>query len=694
MQPIIQNYRDQLLLRKYVSCLLRTDQRKRLLEVFGRLDQQTADLSFYRRSKIALLLNSRDYTNAILESKAYLGLFPGDLEVLKNLIGAYHNSEEQGEIEALVSAFEIQQDFEEQTADDLMFMAHTLCRYGRSTDGLKLAYRTLKNNPGERGIVLRYIGLFFGQTVKDEVLSSHQVDDSTCFEVVDGNGNVVNVTPNSDRYIHFHDNSHYELDSELVKQALGKKVGDNFEIQENPFQRKTYEIRNLENKYLKEMILQRELFSKRFPNSPEFVQLDLSDPETEDGITLDPIFQYLERRGDDIELVEEAYSSMRIPLWLFANRIGQNPLKVWRQITAHRGMVVPVCAGSREEIDKSSELLAQQDIRLVPDPLMLYELCRLKLLDRVIDGVGEVIVARSTLDFFLGYVEERETGEPAKSLGRQDGQTWAIEESKEAWEQDIELMRCICDEIKEKCMVLPVLEDFPESMVKFKDIADDAFCDPFILANGVGAVFLTNDFVTAIIAKNIGGIETSWMQILLMKLRSLGSVSENEYANLLLDQVVADYEFVSVDANSLVEILNQYGNEDELRTILKYMGKQNRDIVSSVRVGLIFMVRALGLVEGNEAKQVLVDSVLSGLTSEQGDFQESLVNAIWELFKKADLQELIVLAGYVETWMAQNDIPKLFLSVPNPRPISPEFAEYLFSTTALLSGKLLAKKFE
>lgn len=233
---LVRNYSNSPQIRRLLICQLNADQRKAAFEILEKMDPETMEDDFFLRIRTSLYVRSGDLIHAVKDVERLLGRDPNDLEMRICWLGL---QERLGKMEVVKSYL---QSAEVPAGDDptqLLYFAQWLARFGFYQVALDTAYRARREHNEKSKAHLLYMGLFFQIIFPNDMLQRNVVSRDCAFRIRRENGEqksyIIDDGWNNNVFP-----GEIGLDHPIAQYAIGKRVGDCFELSSNPYQSHSY----------------------------------------------------------------------------------------------------------------------------------------------------------------------------------------------------------------------------------------------------------------------------------------------------------------------------------------------------------------------------------------------------------------------------------------------------------------------
>ena len=343
-------------------------------------------------------------------------------------------------------------------------------------------------------------------------------------------------------------------DNDLAQRLLGRIVGD-VVVRRQAFGNVSYEIAELQSKYVRAFQETCVEFSLRFPDD-----MSLSLVEMDSNFT--QFFQNVDLQHQHVKNVEGLYESYRLPFAYFCSLIGSSTLAVWPKYTAQPDRRLYFGTESYEEANEASELLRDADA-IVLDMVALLTVHKLRLAEHLRKRFSRITIPQLVFDEIQNYVYQMRIGPaPSGYAGKgEEGRYTLTETPEDVWKK----RQAYADSVLE---LANTFERVPSYALL--DADDPEGVIEVLTPAGAGAVFagdeqtedrpilISDDLLQSILARS-RSVRAVNSQALLMELLRLNVISAEEYSSKIEELVLMNYWFVRIRAEDILWSLETNG---------------------------------------------------------------------------------------------------------------------------------------
>ncbi|ACL06189.1 Tetratricopeptide domain protein [Desulfatibacillum aliphaticivorans] len=468
-KTLVEEFSDSPILRRLLICLFNCDHRSEFRTLIEKLPIKFLETEFYIKILCAFYTRVGDLKKAESFNRKYLEINPNDIDLRFNLLRILQRQNRSGEIMQLLGQEKFFSGID--PLSEILY-AGFLQHYGFDEKAISIAYRVLRNNYRTHDIHSAYIHLILSRNKAEDFLYKSTISVDSAFEIISSHG---------EKCIYIVENNHsdkkdFEIGSDhpIYLAAQGKVVGDKFTIKRNPFQEEIWEISSIKSKYIHMMHRSMKEYSTLFPDQNDLWAFKIA--KKEDGESdFSPIFSSIDERASHIMQVKDLYKTHSLPFGIVANLLGITPIDAWRGFLTDGTQSIKCCIGTQAERDECISLMEQNGNGYVIEPLTLYNIYTLSLLDKILQAIGPIAVTQSSLDLLLYHVEMIKEIPPSGFLGK-SGKHYILEKYDEQFfEKEIQMMEDIRNWVIHNCEILPAIgrETIPKSYEIFKEAMDE-----------------------------------------------------------------------------------------------------------------------------------------------------------------------------------------------------------------------------
>ncbi|EAQ04630.1 hypothetical protein OB2597_05090 [Pseudooceanicola batsensis HTCC2597] len=421
-------------------------------------------------------------------------------------------------------------------------------------------------------------------------------------------------------------------DDALAQRLMGKKVGDQIEMEglNGPY---ALTIKEIVSKFVHAQARALRDCDRMFPENRFLGALRLDEDDVEGS--LKPVLESARRRRETVERIEEAYRTGNMPLPLLAIIGGGTPFDLWDHIRHHPELRFQVAVGDGAERTTATRTLRKSS-RAIIDPVTLYGLAGLGVLETFVAARPDLMITRSSIDLLQEALVDRDDSfrDPDRQgvLVPVGDHFQIIERSKDLTEMLVRQLSQTLDAARKLEVIMPEagMRLSPEVEELFSKIAP-CFIDSMIVAKEQGVPLLADDLALRKIAA-LEGISSAWSQAALLTARNTGGIDPGSYADAVLNLLEGTYEYTSVDTATLLHEWNTAGHDESerLQKIMDQVAAPNNELGSVTNLLAGALMETWKGEGGQERCTRLAEIALRAFETQQGReaAEKALVNTV------------------------------------------------------------------
>jgi cellulose synthase operon protein C len=618
-KDIVPSDRDTRDLRRYLICLMETDQRREALEKISQLPEDVTKLPFYSKLCAELYNRAGNLPTSQKYLEIYLKAAPEDLRARLSWINLM---ERMGKTDLVEEFLGSAAKFPNAKSDETVYLSQVLARHRKGKEAVALAYNNLRKFNSVASAHLGYVGLFLGLLKSvpeiDHVVKEQSIEADCAFTVELDSGKrmsfVIEDAPDSGLLEQEIGSAHL-----IAQKALGLKVGERFVLHEDEIRREESEIVEVKHKYLFALHNSMADFGYRFAGEKGFFGVHLKTGD--DG---KPDFQFLlnmiSQRHDAVLRFENLYRTQPLPIDFMAKHLGVNPIDAWFGLCRSERVKIICCQGTPEERNAAFTLLHARKDGFVIDPITLNSLFILNVHNEILAfSGGRLGITQSTMDLFKGLVDSRRIMSAHASMGKQGEQFYLQEFSEENIEESIKPFEELMEWCKANCEIVPAVgkKALSEQDKRILTCFDAAFIDTLFAAEGSDRLLLSDDHRYRQCAKLMFGIDGVWTQPLLQTAVATGHFSREKYNDAVIHLLDLNYSFIYIMADNLIFQLeeNNYEVKGGLSKILAALGSKETEILSAISIAADILLFIWNSYISSSKKEKLTYAILNAVTN-------------------------------------------------------------------------------
>jgi len=450
-------------------------------------------------------------------------------------------------------------------------------------DALAFAYHLLHVRPDDPDSHLFYIGTFFRREAIDKKLFHPEVVGLDCvvsvrhgletrqWVVIDGESDLTK--------------NWLSIRHDLVKEMLGKRVGEKFQFQRGKISETQYVIESLQSKYVRAFQDCVGRFNERFPDSDGFHRMDF-DPSDLTRIAL-----VLNQQREGGERIMEWYRSGTIPACSIARLFGKSDIEMFRSLAEERQIKVLSFNGAKSVLQAEETAILPKH-NLILEASALVTLHSLGLLDKLSTAFDALWITQFTVDSLSNVVRglfpEKATG---YLYSDNPGQIRMVSRTPDEVGREMEFYKQLLHFLQTKCSI--AAPHGRDGLEQFASASTNEVLGIEALATMAAALdtrylLVSDDLPLRVLAQNESALYSVSTFALLRNLCSRKVLSVDEYHQAVQWLVHHRFSFVSVDKDDIVWVVdqNQWSPNPEVASFLECLTGPDCDKNDAIRVGL------------------------------------------------------------------------------------------------------------
>ena len=451
-----------------------------------------------------------------------------------------------------------------------------------TSEVLEYAYQARRLGMNNPNIHIAYVGLFLGiddSFDKSLNLEKVGVDSSVCVKT-DGESNKWYTILNDGPV----DKGRGEIliTDPLAKKMIGLKKDDTVPIRDGFYEKLEFTVVEIRSKYVNSLRETLREFSSLFPENLSIQMMKNEDGDPTKAVALSA------RRNQIVRQVSEFYTRENLTIGQFSKLVGINQIQAWFGLGFNSG-IVKVSAGTYEEQEEYAiNVRGAKDVTL--ELTALLTLTNIKKLDLLSIRFENIYIAQTVLDVVIEEINAKQNFMTDHFSIEHNQDYMAIRETKkEQVQRDVDLLLGIKTFVQEKCKIVPVklaLKLGKEKYESLKDVLSPPSIDSVLVASETNTLLYTDDMILRGFAKIEFAVNGAWTQPILQDCVEKGQLSKDSYHELVAALIFANYNFVSVKAETLMFYLekNNWNIVGETVRLFQVLAGPNTSIESAMQI--------------------------------------------------------------------------------------------------------------
>jgi tetratricopeptide (TPR) repeat protein len=292
-------------------------------------------------------------------------------------------------------------------------------------------------------------------------------------------------------------------------------------------------------------------FNERFPKSSRLQSFQI-DPEH----PLDALRETLKKASEHSANVIAFYQSKRIPLRVFAKLLGKDLYQVWLNVISDPELTLLSSEGTEREQQEFENTLAIGNGFLV-EPIALFTFAHLGLLEKL-TRIRNIYIVQSSLDELQELQARRKVGTDRETgvIGMNGGEFFMQRITPEDACRINAALNAATEWAQRHGKPLGLTAPLDDDDKKWANVIGSAGIAIMVAAKQHGFALLTDDKTFGDIAKQNYGVPFVNTQAVLLRLVTMGAISQNEYDAAVLKLFEAGYTLTRINEGHLFNIVS------------------------------------------------------------------------------------------------------------------------------------------
>lgn len=468
--------------------------------------------------------------------------------------------------------------------DDKMRFAIAMRTAGDPEGAAQFGYEVLRSHPDDPEVAMIYFGLVVGDNNEQLIPAANSVAVDTWFSLTADNGDEAEflIVAAGARA----SDNEAAPDHPLVAPALGKAVGDTFEIDMGLTGIRAWTIKEIKHKYLHAFHDICQNFETRFPNARGLWRITVPEGD------IAPALDLVKRIGEADDRKADLYLEQGLPLAMVAVHVSGGSIP-FAEYVRNRDCDIATAVGLEHE--RAIALKAIEEKRgggLVLDTYATWTAATMGTLNVLAKVFGTLTIAQSTMDE-LRHLRDRikpHNGE-SLSLGWSNGKLSGHHLDADQAADRLGVFDNTVDAIEMACVVAPV--DAPDALTPLEETIAKSFgphiLDPAYLAGD--RLLLTEDRYYRDAVAQMQGVTSTWLQPILMWARDNDLLTVDDYARHMVKLAWRRHGHLGIDAVTLGVVLREDDTKDlsDFSVLCRYLGGSRAEMISHVSIVVRFI---------------------------------------------------------------------------------------------------------
>jgi tetratricopeptide (TPR) repeat protein len=560
LERLVDTNSDSPLTRKYLNACYRASRLDRATAVCRNLRQRLGPLEFVTDMEVAILEETGDLSAARSLCEELVRARPGEGQRRVQLGVIYLRAHDSLALDALLDD---PPDWQPLPIKCVQQLANLYSARKRYREAIKLLYELRRAHDGSGDIHIQYLQTFlFQDDDKHEWLDVQTVGPDVAVAIKDSSGEtqwyIIEEREDTDIA-----KGELATTHRLAKELHGKSPGAKVVLKESSMSVEEGTIVAIKSKYLHAFHESGRVVEVRFPEQAgKFISLKV--PDGPEGIR--DLFRKLGEQQDEQQDRERKaltlYRENPIPIGAVGHLLDRNVMETWSHVTESEEWQLVSATGLTDEREQAATVLGREGVLFVVDPVSLLTIHALMVADEIVQAVGRLGIAQSTVDLITETIIKRTainrrgfTTLTKERIGfvRQDVTREQVEANLLSLERLITWIGANCDVVAWN----PALATKREERKELADVIGEESLDSILAAVHPARRLYSDDLRLRQLAKAEFGVEGIATQTILVRAREIGVIDRDRYCKAVVQLASAGYIRINVDRYVLLEAAKQ-----------------------------------------------------------------------------------------------------------------------------------------
>lgn len=572
--------------RKWLICLIESDQRRRAQEVLDQLPPALREMQPFVRIEANLARRTGNWRLLRDLLRKEISGTTVDSGVAVGYLLALHRL---GETDTLKGYLGTDPQYAPGRAQNEFEIAKYQGFYGFPALAIRRLYRLYQSNVGSTEAASFYLGQILVGTLQEELKPPEAVRPGALIQlrtVADTRRIVIDLdggpaTPSWPELI--------APDTPLAQRLMGLKVGESVTLP-GPFGGDVAEIVAIGSLY--SFVAEKahaQVSSAAAPAGPLWsVRLIKDDGEPD----IEKLFESARSRNLQVRQAFDTYRQHRIPVTMLAKAIGCDPVTLVTEWPKDQATLF-VGIGTQEEREAAISILQSGGKRYVLDLLTIAELTKRRVFAAAVRVLGTPLVPQTVRDHLLSLQDSASTFQDSALIREDGGRLQIVETSADYYQDSARLLQAMLSHIDTRCEVVTTLgpAEITSTHAVMATALDADTLDAVYLAAERAAVLVTEDGALRLLAPQAGVPLSIGVQPILMEALRLENIHHDAYADTIIGKLVDGHDFISIRADDLRCIAARTPNQvaNGVAMAFETFRSPSLEIGSGVRVACEFL---------------------------------------------------------------------------------------------------------
>ena len=597
------------LTKRYLTALYNSGARDKAFELAKSLRGAGAAIPFVSEIEAAVLLVLEDYENALSLFEQLARIEPEKVNHRFSIIETLEKLERSEDAKEALEKIR----FDEIKTDAVALVRAADLRQQLGVSGdLAFAYQARLLEINDKEIHRAYIQIFMNHTERESGdLDVASVEAGHFVELKNKRGETTTY--------HLIDRDDYDLTKGEIPltdpravELLGLKIGNKVVFDEGAPNEVLYEISLVQNKYVHAFQESIKKYNEWFGGSgggfDGLMVMDVADGD------VSSLLRLMDSQKERSEMLTGKFREGHFPLATMARLSGKSLFETWFSMIESDGLKIVASSGEFQQFAKEIETV-KKNKELVVDLSGLLTLQFLGLLDKLPVAFSRLTMSKSVCGTVLLWQSEFDKANSFSTVWEDTGKSFHRQLSAEEIENRREFINQIVLFVERHVEVFSATKVLTISSEKLEEY-HEAFgtsATSMLLADELQLPVYLDDFQLGLIGKSLGWeIDSVSVQAILLKFKNLGSISQIGYWTALKKLILANYAYISINADALWWMCRDEGqtaNAAMRKILLACLGEWCAED-AAIGVGTAF-IRCVCLEAISQTEKVkLIDSTL------------------------------------------------------------------------------------
>lgn len=429
----------------------------------------------------------------------------------------------------------------------LMGIAQIFALMGKSREAFSIAYRARRIGFDDPDMHLAYVRLFL----------SREADVDAMLHVIKGDIDTAIWLQRDEQKCHFllldeepidRGRGELRINDPLAQKLVGCHKGDRIDLKEGPYEELSYEVVEIQSKYVFAFQETLNNFTTWFPDHPGLHKVDTKEKD------FSKIFALVDDRQRLTNQVLEFYQQKNLTLGAFSKLVNSSIIEVWGGLLGRGETQLIASTGSTDEQQTSAKILKDSQAITV-DLLSILTLAYLKSMELLVNRSPTIYTSQSVLDELNRVISDKDFGGQGMMLIGKEGEHYTRQEiTKESLERSKEFLEEIRSFVEKNCQCVAVREALKigkEEFERLEDLLGEDSIHAILIAKEKETPLYSDDLRLRMIAKNDHAVDGVWTQTVLIDMLEKKLITSEQYQELIIKLIQGNYTYVSVNADTL-----------------------------------------------------------------------------------------------------------------------------------------------